>query len=224
VRIGVSGNGSLTVRDGGRIICSPTLFAQTNGEVKGNGFVQATLANSGSVRPGLSPGILNVEGNYIQNPSGKLFIEIGGLTPGSQHDQLSVTGAATLGGELIVSFISGFVPSSGNQFSILTAGSRSGTFATTTLPPLPPGLLWSVLYDTTGVRLRVGAPCPADIAPSGGGDAIVNSADLLAVINSWGACPAPPAACISDISPAGGDGVVNVADLLAIINAWGACP
>ena len=62
--------------------------------------------------------------------------------------------------------------------------------------------------------------CPADIT----GDRNVNVNDLLATINAWGACPAPPAACGSDIAPKGGDGQVNVNDLLAIINAWGACP
>ena len=57
-------------------------------------------------------------------------------------------------------------------------------------------------------------PCPADIAaPSG----VVNAADLLAVINSWGACPN----CHADINH---DNIVNAADLLAVINAWGPCP
>lgn len=49
------------------------------------------------------------------------------------------------------------------------------------------------------------------------GDGIVNVTDLLAVINSWGACPAPPAACSADIND---DGMVNVTDLLLIINNW----
>ena len=62
--------------------------------------------------------------------------------------------------------------------------------------------------------------CPSDVT----GDHNVNVNDLLAVINSWGACPVPPAACPGDIAPAGGNGTVNVNDLLAVINAWGACP
>jgi hypothetical protein len=64
--------------------------------------------------------------------------------------------------------------------------------------------------------------CPADIAPPGG-DGLVNTADLLLVINSWGAC----AGCPADVAPPGpppGDGLVNTADLLTIINNWGACP
>jgi hypothetical protein len=54
------------------------------------------------------------------------------------------------------------------------------------------------------------------------GDGVVNAADLLAVINNWGSCPAPPSSCAADISPApDGDGVVNSADLLMVINNWG---
>ena len=63
--------------------------------------------------------------------------------------------------------------------------------------------------------------CAADIAPSPGGNGVVNAGDLLAVINAWGPCGG---SCPADIAPAGGDGFVNVADLLAVINSWGPCP
>ncbi len=56
-------------------------------------------------------------------------------------------------------------------------------------------------------------PCPPDVNHDGQ----VNVTDLLAVINSWGACPGCPA----DIN---NDGQVNVTDLLAVINGWGPCP
>ena len=55
---------------------------------------------------------------------------------------------------------------------------------------------------------------PADINVDG----VVNVADLLGVINSWGVCPGEPQPCAADINL---DGVVNVTDLLAAINAWG---
>ena len=63
--------------------------------------------------------------------------------------------------------------------------------------------------------------CPSDIS----GDGVTNTADLLSVINSWGACPIPcPPGCAADIVPSGGDCAVNTADLLAVINGWGLCP
>ena len=48
-------------------------------------------------------------------------------------------------------------------------------------------------------------------------DGDVDVLDLLAVINSWGPCPAPPAACPADTDASG---FVDVLDLLAVINNW----
>ncbi len=50
------------------------------------------------------------------------------------------------------------------------------------------------------------------------GDGVVNTSDLLAVINSWGPCPNSPAECPADLT---NDGFVNVGDLLMVINNWG---
>jgi len=72
-------------------------------------------------------------------------------------------------------------------------------------------------------QFEVRSPCPADIAPVGDVDDVVNVVDLLAVISAWGPC-ADPNACLADLAPPGGDNVVNVQDLLAVIAAWGACP
>jgi hypothetical protein len=62
-------------------------------------------------------------------------IELGGLTAGTDHDQLAVSGAATLAGTLSVSLTGGFVPSSGNEFQVMTFASSTGTFDTLDLPP-----------------------------------------------------------------------------------------
>jgi len=55
--------------------------------------------------------------------------------------------------------------------------------------------------------------CPADIT----GDGTVGVADILAIIEAWGACPG----CAADIND---DGNVNVVDLLEVVGAWGTCP
>jgi alpha-tubulin suppressor-like RCC1 family protein len=70
-----------------------------------------------------------------------------------------------------------------------TTGSRN--------TPAPVGKLTTPISFTVGYEFVIaimewpGAainPCPADMAPSNG-DGMVNVADLLKVINSWGACP-----------------------------------
>lgn len=48
-------------------------------------------------------------------------------------------------------------------------------------------------------------------------DGVTNVADLLMVITNWGACPAPPVPCNSDLNH---DAQVNVADLLIVIQNW----
>ena len=88
---------------------------------------------------------------------------------------------------------------------------------------LPPAIF---IYNDGGFstdEIRVGptwdSVLPADIvAGDVNGDGFVNVIDLLAVINTWGACPAPPTVCHADLN---GDGFVNVADLLTVINNWG---
>jgi hypothetical protein len=67
--------------------------------------------------------------------------------------------------------------------------------------------------------------CPGDCIADINGSNNVDVDDLLAVINAWGPCPAPPEACPANITDSGpGSDDVNVDDLLAVINAWGACP
>jgi len=86
------------------------------------------------------------------------------------------------------------------------------------------GGVWQGAQSSCTTDPCVAGACPADIAPAPNGDNTVNVADLLLVINSWGACPAPPAQCAADIAPQpSGDGSVNVGDLLFIISNWGPC-
>jgi len=63
-----------------------------------------------------------------------------------------------------------------------------------------------------GAQFEDGVDCPADL----NGDGIVNSSDLLELLNSWGSCPG----CAADLN---NDGVVNSSDLLELLNAWGPC-
>jgi trimeric autotransporter adhesin len=65
-----------------------------------------------------------------------------------------------------------------------------------------------------------GCPDVSTIVGDITGDGVVNVNDLMAAIDSWGACGMP---CPADVAPPGppmGDGVVNVLDLLMVINNW----
>jgi Secretion system C-terminal sorting domain/Right handed beta helix region len=127
-----------------------------NGILKGNGtLASSNFTNNGIISPGsTSPGRLSLTGNY-NNGSGALNIKLGGaVTAGTDYDQFSISGAATLSGTLNVSFVSGFTPAPGNQFVIMTFASQTGTFAVTNLPNVSPES-WSVTYNATNVTLAV---------------------------------------------------------------------
>jgi hypothetical protein len=58
------------------------------------------------------------------------------MSPGTQYDQLQVTGTVSLAGNLHVVLPNGFAPVDGNSFTVMQYGSRTGDF---TLGIDPPG-------------------------------------------------------------------------------------
>jgi len=101
------------------------------GALTGNGTVEGKVANNATVSPGASPGTLTINGNYVQSPNGVLKIQLDGPAPGTEYDQLLVSGSVTLGGTLDVTTGNGFTPTPGNAFQIIAFGSRfpGSTFA-----------------------------------------------------------------------------------------------
>ena len=118
--------GSLLVQEGAldaRGAFSMLTTVGTLATLKGSGTLGG-LTNLGRVAPGNSVGVLNVSGNYFQDTSGTLEIEI---TPdGSAADQLLVGGNVVLAGTLSVNGENGglLTPAVGGQtYTIITAGS-----------------------------------------------------------------------------------------------------
>src|SRR4029079_4571229 len=159
-----------TTLSGGTITSVLTMDLQ-GGSLQGSETLGASVTEAGQTSPGLPTGILTVSGAYTQTSAGKLSIESGGLAAGTQHDRLTVTDTATLGGTLAATLVNGFVPADGDAFTILTSASRTGTFATLQLPPLAPLWFWSTTYDTTSATITAhldtdsdGVPDPLDCA------------------------------------------------------------
>ncbi len=122
---------------------------QQLGTLKGNGIVNVVAAppttNLGIIAPGNSPGLLQINGDFVN--SSQINIEIGGTTVETEYDQLTVVGAATLGGTLNVSLVGGFIPAVANSFTIVDAVSSTGVFSTVNLPTLPTDRAWQVVYN-----------------------------------------------------------------------------
>ncbi|MSU63151.1 MAG: hypothetical protein EXS31_12285 [Pedosphaera sp.] len=125
------------------------------GSLSGAGTINGALANSGHVVPGTSPGVLAVGGanSFTQTPGGTLDLEIGGLTPGTQYDQLKISGMATLDGSLNIALLNGFMPVPGDSFPIMTFASRAGTFPVKNGLDLGRGLVLLPVYTTTNLTL-----------------------------------------------------------------------
>ena len=186
-----------TMVDGGTLLANNTTGIATGsgpvsvqhnggsfpGILGGNGTIAGTVtANSGgTIAPGESAGLLTV-GGAVFNSGSTFAVELGGLTAGSEFDQLAVTGSATIdGGTLSLSLINAFPPVLGNTFQILTT---TGTLTKnvdftldTTLAPAPSGTAWQVNYQPTFLELELvstgGLPGDYNL------DGSVNAADYV---------------------------------------------
>jgi hypothetical protein len=86
-----------------------------------------------------------------------LEVEVGGLTPGVQHDKLVMTGSAAIAGQLDVPIVNGYVPQPGDSITILNAANVSGEFAAVYVPDLAtvnPNVAIQVTRNAADVQLQ----------------------------------------------------------------------
>jgi hypothetical protein len=151
----------------GSTFSAPSGFTQhASATIKGSGTLAVNLQNPGRLAPGNSPGILEIDGDYTQTATGVLEIEVGGLTPGTLHDQVQVAGTATLDGRLEAPLIEVpgepvYTPQVGQEVIFLTAaGGVTGAFHSTFFSNLPADVAQELEYNTNDVRLKFIAPEP----------------------------------------------------------------
>lgn len=114
-------------------------------------MVVGNLVNAGRVRPGNSPGALQVVGNFTQLPSGATEIEVASQ---SVFDRLVVSGTAALAGTLQVVPVAGYTLQFGDKYQFLTArGGISGEYDNIGMPPGYRGRL--LVGNTTSGTLLV---------------------------------------------------------------------
>lgn len=149
--------GELVIADGVTISNRLDCTRYSGGAISGTGFIASsiTLGNGSIVRPGNSPGILTVDGDFALDASSIIEIELGGLSRGDEYDALVITGNAVFHGTLDVSLFNGFSVNVGDAFDILDFASVSGEFSELILPELEEGVYWdtSRLYTTGEVSV-----------------------------------------------------------------------
>ena len=138
-----------------------TLKLGFGSRLSGSGNLTGNLINSGEVSPGSGPdtaGGLTFSGNYTQTSDGRLRLELGGDTAGTQFDRLTSTGPMTLGGALNIGMLDDFIPVAGTQFTILTGSQRTGTFASTSGLTVSTGGRLTLDYGASAVTLAATGP------------------------------------------------------------------
>jgi arylsulfatase A len=169
--------------EGGELNTVRTLEVRAGGKLEGHGLVtgQQSLvagipefANMGLFAPevvnsgvisidggfNVTPmaGELQIDGDFSQEPTGMLSLELFGRgdDPGVDFDKLSVTGSVTLAGILSVSFGAPITPLLGDAFDLITVGGGlSGTFSGLVAPSLGTGLAWALDYTSSMAQLKV---------------------------------------------------------------------
>jgi hypothetical protein len=71
---------------------------------------------------------------YTSSAGALLNCLLGGTAAGTSYGQLQVSGAVTLNGSVSVALANGYIPATNDSFTLLTAGSRNGAFASFSYP------------------------------------------------------------------------------------------
>jgi len=168
----VTATGPTTVAAGAQISVGQmtSLSVGESGTLRGAGTVggvgPVTVGSGGTLAPGTGPGVLHMSAPLTMG-SGSIFqAELNGPIPGSQYDQLDLTGgSAALNGSSLQTLLA-YAPAPTDALSILLGGPVSGTFA-----GLPNGsqfavsfggvnYLGSINYTPTSVVLSNFQPAP----------------------------------------------------------------
>jgi len=139
---GVSGTivpntGTLTILGSGLEFASGTQSFSHNSTINGDGYLNFNggsfvLENGININPGFPNGTLTLSNNLstaLLKPNTNTNIEIGGSPASGLYDTLSFNGAATLGGNLNITFKDGYIPTPGDTYPIVNFTSSTNDFS-----------------------------------------------------------------------------------------------
>ena len=164
--------GAVVLTDTARLTISGGTL--TNGaDIIGTGTIDVSAAaafqQNGRLQPGgAGTGVLTITGNVTFGSGAVLEIGLGGTTPGTDQDQLVVSGTAALAGSVPVTFTGGYVPPVGAVFNVVQYAAATGALSLT-LPTLATDL-WQTTQAATYLRIETisAGPPPAAVAASAG--------------------------------------------------------
>ena len=159
-QVGPNGSPGKYTQTGGSTKLNGTLTAGTmdieGGSFSGSGTLNADLLVKGTLSPGNSPGTMTVYGDYEQDASGTLAIEVAMALA----DLVNVHGDITLGGILQIIAYGNWQGRVDDHFQILDwTGTRTGDFAQVILPSLT-GYHFSTEWGDQGLWVNVAGDGP----------------------------------------------------------------
>jgi hypothetical protein len=151
-------SGKFTIRDHTLTInqAGTSFINQATGSIYGTGTLivnDISFTNSGAINPGLSPGLLTVNGDITQDPGSILNIELGGITVGTLYDQLNVSGSYGIDGQLNVELVDDFNPTAGDIFEVARFTSSTGDFDEINVPYPGTGVIFNVEQNPTNINV-----------------------------------------------------------------------
>ncbi|MEM9353432.1 MAG: sulfatase-like hydrolase/transferase [Planctomycetota bacterium] len=221
----LDGTSAVTVASGAELVLSDGLihtdvvtvqtggaFDFQSGTLETDMVVGDLTQKGGLFKAGSGANQTQLDGDYTQL-DGVLQIEVGGDQLGTEYDQLMISGAASLAGDLEVLALNlgnSYSPLVGDMFNILSAtGGLTGVFGSVSLPDLlgDQFVEWNVNYLAGDVMLEIAATFDRGDYDR---DGDVDSVDLA----TWDANFGSPGTTFDGDSD--GDGDVDLADLLVL--------
>ncbi len=137
----ITGIGKLKVKNG----------VQNKGGKLNQNAIQVLPNSPAGVNQPLAEDGIAINGNYVQGPGGALAVGLSGTPSSGAYGRLVVSGQAAVDGRLELYRSNGYLPAVGDQYSVLSAASLSGAFASAALD-------WGgvkLSYEPSGVDFTV---------------------------------------------------------------------
>jgi len=191
----LSNNGTIHLTSG-------SLDIPENVLLNGTGTIEGNLSNAGRFALSHNGIGADIQGDYTQDDTGILLVPVS--SQGAA--ELIVTGTANLSGSLRIVPTEGYIPAAGEQVTILTAGSVTGSFDLDILGPC------GISVDYTATQVIITFVQEPDF-PDFDDDSKATILDMVIQMGLNGSCPS----CPEDLDC---NAFIDTDDILMCIPNW----
>lgn len=168
-------------------ISASAITVASGATLEGTGSLGGALTVQGTLAPGTST-IGTLTASNAVTLAGAAILRIAKSCATLTSDALSGSNSLTYGGTLTVTNTGGTALAAGDTFTLFSAGSYSGSFATINLPALPPDLVWNTSTLSTNGSIQV-----AGLQPTVATSASASPSSVMTMVTALSAQGADPA-------------------------------